>query len=370
MKKEKGISLIVLVITIIVMVIIATTIVISLKNAGIIDKANQAIDLTNESQVQDFAALVWADAYTNNKRDENLIESVKIKLEEQGITEQNWQINITNTGITIGNRNIKRNLGAILTPLDYGKTINYEANGVTDWKIFYHTKDYVYLIASEKLAYDKMPTRLLTETGVNISEAVVQLGNNKTKVVGQIYWNEDAVALPVPETASAKWMANWLDYSTNFNEKSVTYLLNENIWSVFVNTTDDYAEYIEGAIGTPTAEMFVSSWNAKRLAERNTSKNELVLTANKLVGYYINNTVNCTLGEVDKLYIWSNAASSSVWLASPSAYGVYNIMYAYHGSEINHLSYNNNNRGVRPVVCLKANVPVKLGTTTDFELIK
>ena len=60
---KKGISLIVLVITIIVMIILAATVVISLSNTGIIDRADQAVQLTNEKQVQDLAAMVGAEKY-------------------------------------------------------------------------------------------------------------------------------------------------------------------------------------------------------------------------------------------------------------------------------------------------------------------
>ena len=48
--KNKGISLIVLVITIIVMIILAAAIIISLNNTGIIENANKAVDETNEKQ--------------------------------------------------------------------------------------------------------------------------------------------------------------------------------------------------------------------------------------------------------------------------------------------------------------------------------
>ena len=98
---KKGISLIVLVITIIVMIILAAGVLITLSNTSIINKASNAVDLTNESQVQDLAALLWADAYMDNKRDEVLVEKVKTKLEQYGIKEDNWKINITNEGIHV-----------------------------------------------------------------------------------------------------------------------------------------------------------------------------------------------------------------------------------------------------------------------------
>ena len=101
MQKKQGISLIVLVITIIVMIILAATVVISLSNTGIIDRAGQAVDLTNEASVQDLAALTWADAYMNNKRGSELVTEVTTKLEDYGVTEDNWDIKISDTGVTV-----------------------------------------------------------------------------------------------------------------------------------------------------------------------------------------------------------------------------------------------------------------------------
>ena len=50
--QKKGISLIVLVITIIFMIILAATIVISLNNANVIDSANKAVKDTNKNSLQ------------------------------------------------------------------------------------------------------------------------------------------------------------------------------------------------------------------------------------------------------------------------------------------------------------------------------
>ena len=98
---KKGISLIVLVITIIVMIILAAAVVISMSSIGVIDKAAEAVNLTDEAQVQDLAALIWADAYMNDKRDEELISEVEEKLGEHGITSENYEINITTTGVSV-----------------------------------------------------------------------------------------------------------------------------------------------------------------------------------------------------------------------------------------------------------------------------
>ena len=375
MQKKKGISLIVLVITIIVMIILAASVVITLNNTGVINRANEAVDKTNEKQVQDLAALIWADAYMDNKRDEALVTEVTTKLSEQGITSDRWNISVTNTGVTVTNKNSSSGtgLGSLITAANYGDTINYEANGVTDWKIFYHTEDYVYLIASEKLAYDKVPTKL-TDTiadggaGAIITSATVTLADSTTRTVGQIYWptgNAPTSAATIENPT--KWMANWGDYSTNPNGKCVSYFLDETYWTGFKNTTASYSQYVEGAIGTPTAEMFVASWNAKRLTETNTSKVELALSE-KGTGYYINESGSLSIGTSDPLYIWSTASNSSTWLASPAGNNAYYLLYARLSGIVDRGYYSSVIAGVRPVVCLKSNIPAKAGTTTDFEI--
>ena len=98
MNRKQGISLIVLVITIIVMVILAAAVVITLSNTGIINKANQAVNLTNEKQVQDLAALVWADAFMDGKRGEELKTEVETKLKDYASV---YNITVTDTGVAV-----------------------------------------------------------------------------------------------------------------------------------------------------------------------------------------------------------------------------------------------------------------------------
>ncbi len=98
---KKGISLIVLVITIIVMIILAASVVITLSNTGVIDRASHAVDLTNERQVQDMAALIWAEAYMDETRTDTIEKVVKDKLAEQGITSDKWDITVSDNGVSI-----------------------------------------------------------------------------------------------------------------------------------------------------------------------------------------------------------------------------------------------------------------------------
>ncbi|MBR6613739.1 MAG: type II secretion system protein [Clostridia bacterium] len=151
MQKKEGISLIVLVITIIVMIILAAAVVISLNNTGVIDKASHAVQLTDEKQVQDLAALIWAEAYLDKDRTETLEKVVKDKLAEQGVTEEKWDIEISNTGATV---TIKKEitvsgewlLNDTLTEYsgtDIEQTVSFVSNGNT----------YIGIKVSENISY-------------------------------------------------------------------------------------------------------------------------------------------------------------------------------------------------------------------------
>ena len=104
MKNNKnGISLIVLVITIIVMIILAASVVITLSNTGIINKANDATYETELKQIQTLASLAWSDAYTAKMTDStiNIEEEVKLALERQGIARDKYIMDVSETGVVI-----------------------------------------------------------------------------------------------------------------------------------------------------------------------------------------------------------------------------------------------------------------------------
>ena len=285
----------------------------------------------------------------------------------------------TNKTATHEVKNFKTTLGALITSAkDYGKTINYVSdNGVTKWRVFYEdtTNGYVYLITTEKLAASKMPT--LPSTTVTTSS--VTLSDGTSKNVAQIKWASVPAGVTVPTTAKTKWKAEWSSYTSGNNTKCISYFLNESYWTSLKNTKASYASYVLGAIGTPTAELFVLSWNAKKAATGNTTiyNKKITLTARSTTtGYYVkdaavsSNTYLQALTTLDDLYIWSTSEYSSTWLASPGGVTANYILIAGSAGNISYDTYSSTNRGIRPVVCLNANVPAVMGTTTDFMLVE
>jgi len=157
MQKKKGISLIVLVITIIVMIILAGAIILSLNNAGIIEKANQAVKDTDEATVKEIAQMAWAEAYAdgvrkvedtevNGEKVEGFETRVKVALTANGVdtTETSkYLINVTEKGVTVKllaeawvQEGLKIKRGQ--EELDIGETVKYEAgvDGYTGgWKV-------------------------------------------------------------------------------------------------------------------------------------------------------------------------------------------------------------------------------------------
>jgi len=100
---KKGISLIVLVITIIVMIILAAAIIITLANNGIIGKANEAVEGMTEAQVREAANLAWADIYLGGNQIDDWAEAIRSHLEANGISKtelDKYEIVADENGVT------------------------------------------------------------------------------------------------------------------------------------------------------------------------------------------------------------------------------------------------------------------------------
>ena len=172
---KKGISLIVLVITIIVMIIIAAVVVISLSNTGIIDRADQAVKLTNEKQVQDLAAMIWSEKYMDKYRGEDLTREVLEELEVEGITADDWNITITDSGITVKDK--------VTSAKEISFTIDgtsYKAlEGMTwvDWLISSYNTAEATITSNNIYIAGKRVTKSSADETLELGTNVIVLGN-------------------------------------------------------------------------------------------------------------------------------------------------------------------------------------------------
>lgn len=272
MKKQRGITLIALVITIIILLILAgIAISLTLGERGIINMAKEA-------------GRNYQDAANNeNTQMGELFNNIK---EEIGMKNPT--------------------LVSQITANDYGKSINYSANGINEWKVFYNDGTNVYIITSDYL------DTTLASVETNLTKAKMQRGSGKYIV----YWDTNTI---------------------KNNDQAVETLMNTNNWSEFAS-----GKGAESATGAPTYEMFANSWNANP----------------KTTGTLPNLPVFEQNLETDstKLYMPHSEridGSPAYWLANPCPNEttlVFRIQY----NEIigrDHIS-NVSNCAIRPVVCL------------------
>ena len=279
-QKNKGITLIALIITIIVLLILAgVTINLTLGNNGIFKVAKQAARNYKEAEEKELGNL---EDFANT-------------------------INNTINKVTAGS------LVSQVTENDYGKTINYNVtvDGTTlnNWRIFYNDGINVYIILADYLDASLVPS----ETGLN-----TDIENYEYNV-----WS-----------------------STN-RENLLNAIKTEQYWL-------EFASGVEGAtaIGSPTNEMFVNSWN----------KNPIVNTTKLTV-----NDVATGLADPTGLYIPQTKVIDECygyWFSSIDVVDSERIFGVFYDGNIGGSKYYGKVCGVRPVVCLPANITGTISSNT------
>ena len=251
-------------------------------------------------------------------------------------------------------------------PSIYGSTVtNYNANGIK-WKVFYATTDRIYLIASDYVHYSK-----LTNAYKNGASCY-----NTGTYPYSYYWASGGTSLETTGRQDGIFMATGYTLnSSNQNSKCVSGLLNTNNWTAFVDT--NYADY---AIGGPTLNMYIASWNAKGYTTLYTNTNTN--------GYYVGTSANPetpkvdmsnTAGYGDTLYYPHQSeyfGCNGYWLAAPSADKPSHFMDVDCYGNVSYFGYHTIDGeyyidlGVRPLVSLKSGVTLKKNSDGTVTLIK
>ena len=369
-KDTKGITLIALVVTIIVLIILAgVSIAMVVGDNGIITQSQNAKEETEKAEVEEgvqtdilgiqvgkegditkgeFINILnqyFDGVPTEENLPEDLNDLILTSKEEYGGHEMNigeiWNGTFTQvTQAPLKETVASTNYGDYV---DYPIDLNGDGNTTNDWRIFYNDGEHVFIIAAD---YVPNTSNYLDNVGTGMS----------THSSYSLYWN------PAPTTAQtvnsdtlSLFRQSWEDYSTNVNGRCVSTLLNTNNWDGFVDRN-----YADCAIGGPTLEMWVKSWNTKGYTPLYTNTNTN--------GYYIGNTENpttssCSLssdsGYNDTLYFPHQSSVSSCygyWLASPSANSTSSLMYVNYSGLVSSSFYYSNISGCRPLVCLSSNI--------------
>ena len=238
----------------------------------------------------------------------------------------------------------------------YGlKVINYVSqNGQNDWKIFYSDGEHIFLITGDYVDTTEA-NRINSATGMKTYKC-------------RAYWDSVPNFQTVDSKVLKRFKAAELQ-SKNNNSRCASTLLNTNNWSSYKDSEDK----AESAIGSPTIEMLIDSWN--NLYENIDGKLYIKSSAN---GYYVGNrddpsTYSIELKEKkgynNKLYyphILDYKGSKGYRIASPSPNSSMNVsmLIVSNDGSIITLDYNVSSLSVRPVVSLNTGITVN---ATDEE---
>ena len=230
--------------------------------------------------------------------------------------------------------------------LGIGDTVNYTTtmNGVTldNWKVFYLDGDYTTLIFG-----DYLPNAAIDTTQTVFSNL------RKFGTYG-IYANNNRIELLDAMTIKSNWTSL---LTGTINETPINYVgtTDTNIW----------------AIGSPTIDLWVNSWNTKYPADTIYTATTSTAMSDGLNGYYVGTTENPTTlyldyqvmqakeGYNNTLYYPHQEGVDNCYgyrLISPSAYGdIFILGVSFHGG-VNYDGYGYEGFAFRPVVSLPSSI--------------
>ena len=246
----------------------------------------------------------------------------------------------------------------------FGKeVVNYNCpnkDGVSKWRIFYADDKNIYLIADDYISYENAP-KSANNTVIRNTDYILSFNNVCKDYSGSQWILENSEAEP------QRWLDKYFNYQTEDGDmpnltctknhiKATAYLLDTKAWGELYK--GDKAQY---AVGAPTLQMYIDSYNLVHpMFEMSCSADEK--------GYYIQSGDNLgkSGSDYNEIYFKSDLSKAGgVFLASPGARYYYNDLHYswYCGTEGGY-------PGLRPLVCLKSNVVLENGEIEGTFIIK
>ena len=283
---------------------------------------------------------VYAIAYDkagNKKQSTNTVENVKISASYSNVTAA---------------------MVAEHPEIYYGlKVTDYTSkNGQSDWRIFYSDGTHIFLITGDYINTSETNRINTTATGMTTSKY-------------SAYWAINSVPAfqTVDSTTLTRFKATEYTLQSGINNsKCVSTLLNDNNWSSY----KDSGNKAEKAIGSPTVEMWMDSWNA-RYPKSSDKIYRKASTSTSYPGYYVGTSSDPTgsysinnsakEGYSNKLYYPHTSSyngTNGYWLASPSAFDSNFVLRVDYNGFVSYSNYYYSYLGVRPVVSLNSGITV------------
>ena len=282
-------------------------------------------------------------------------------------------------------------------PIDYdvdlgknaeGNNLDLDSRPEYDWQIFYNDGTNIYIIAEDyvPLHYPTTSTNNpMMPTGINNNTSAYStkpyslnwdynsgnIQNGKTGAVDIFGSGASSMTQYIANKYLSKWKAQTQN-TTNSNARMTATLMDTSLWTNFANSskvnnlTSNSSELV--AIGGPTVEMWVDSWNQKHGSISSDSNKAQLYLAATATGYKIGTKVYPTTyyidnssatGYSDKLYYPRTSSYQNAygyWLASPSDNGTDRVMDVSYGGRVTNGNYAYADYSVRPVVCLPSDI--------------
>lgn len=364
-KGNRGITLIALVITIIVLLILAAISIATLTGEnGLLTKANTAKDTTNYKNAEEEVQMEVLGSFDSNGKynkdiaKDNLNKNLGIPTED--ITDNgDGTLTVKYKGYTIS-VNIGQSQKDEGTPATasavnelIGQVVAYEdgSGEVTSWRVFYASETEVFLIATNTVASG---TAFGSSNGIPLGNysGVADVFSAKTgNGAGYSYSN-----VTYGKNYNQLWF-NTDTTDTKDRSKATAYLCDPANWTKYIGSNAPSGTY---AVGGPTKELFIKSWNASK-PQTNVQEVSLVQVDVTTDGYAYNKPdhlynddpilktiLPVTVGGEDGLY--NNG--KSYWLASPSGNYADYVCSVGFGGYVYYGSYDYPNGGVRPLVSI------------------
>ena len=349
-KKNKGITLIALVITIIVLLILAGVTITGLNGKnGLLTKARDASKDMEIASVKEQAQLDITNWITEKLEIgeeinlENWQEIKKILDEANPNTENRYYKKVTSEGIETSNGYIvpieelyvnnfsSENITEVNTD-NYGDRVNYISKGDQSliWRIFYVDNEYIYLISSRPDSNGDGKE----ENTIDSCKLSDYPNNSK------IYSGSEDIKDIFLQSLNSQWF-NIVkgSPSRNDNAKVIAYLMDNDVWDKYKDN-EGKASY---AIGGPTIELFKNSYN-----ESKETTKKIEITNCTEIGYDVQGILEILSDYNNGIYnngkIWS--------LASPAV--IYEDMIISAFGNLSYLNFDtiDSSRGLRPMVII------------------
>ena len=370
-KTNKGITLIALVITIIVLLILAgVSIAMLTGDNGILTQANNAKDTTDYKNAEEAVQMETAGSFDNNGKYSKDIAKNNLKnnlgiLADDITDNEDGTLIVKYKGYTftvdVNGRLKDEGTPATASAVNalIGQVVAYEdgSGKVDSWRVYYASDTEMFLISTNTVASSTafgsdsgIPLRK-TGASADYSGAADVFSAKTESGAGYSYSNVDY---------GKTYNKLWFDTTTtdkNSRSKATAYLCDPANWTKYIGSNAPSGTY---AVGGPTKELFIKSWNASK-PQTHVQEVSLV-SADVTAGGYaynkpdhlynddpiLNTILPATVGRTDGLY--NNG--TSYWLASPSSSLTYDVCYVSLSGCVygNYCNYARN--GVRPLVSI------------------